>query len=92
MRTGCWVREKTCAKSKVLCPPHQPCARAWVRSSECSAEMSVPMLNWLEMLRAPSAEGVGGTAHRSQSTYSVPGAENMVVQRPALPSWGGRWR
>lgn len=59
IRTGCWVREKTSAKSKVPCPVHQPWALAWLRSSGCSAEMSVPMLSWLEMLRAPPVKEEG---------------------------------
>lgn len=53
----------------------------------------MPMLNWLEMLRAPSVEEVGVT-HLSLNTYSVPSAqrraENTMVKRTNLPSWRGR--
>lgn len=55
IRTGCWAKEKTSAKLKGPCPVHHPWALAWLRSSGCSAEMSAPMLSWLEMFRAPPA-------------------------------------
>lgn len=73
MRTGCWDSEKTWAKSKEPSPPHQPWAWAWLRSSGCSAEMSIPMLSWLERFRAPAVEE--GALPLPQSTHSVPGTE-----------------
>uniref|UniRef100_A0A480HK81 Secernin-2 n=1 Tax=Sus scrofa TaxID=9823 RepID=A0A480HK81_PIG len=92
MRTGCWVREKAWAKSKAPCPSHQPWARAWGRSLGCSAERSVPMLSWLEMLRAPAVEEMG-VAPFQLNLCSAPGtqrgAENTVVKRTGRSSHCG---
>lgn len=92
IRTGCWVREKTSAKSKVPCPVHQPWALAWLRSSGCSAEMSVPMLSWLEMFRAPPVEEEG-FIHLTWSTRDMPnpgggGCLDCGFKKHSLPSRG----